>query len=216
MKQYTLYSYFRSSTSIRVRVALGLKQLDYRYEAISLLDNEQSDDRYRAVNPEGLVPALVTPAGDVLSQSMAIIEYLDDVYPSPALLPSQPLARARVRALAQIVGCDIHPINNLRILRYLKHEFGADQVAITAWFRRWAGEGCRALEHRLANEAATGRFCHGDSPTLADICLYAQVLNNRRFEVDMTPYPTLSRIFAACLETNAFRQADPEVQPDAR
>ncbi|MEM1262610.1 MAG: maleylacetoacetate isomerase [Pseudomonadota bacterium] len=216
MKQYTLYSYFRSSTSIRVRAALALKGLDYRYEAVSLLDNEQSKARYRSVNPEGLVPALLTPAGDGLSQSMAIIEYLDEVYPTPALLPSQPLARARVRSLAQIVGCDIHPINNLRVLRYLKRELRADQDAIAAWFRRWASAGCQALEQRLANDAETGEFSHGNSPTLADICLYAQVLNNRRFDVDMAPYPTVARVFSACAAMEAFRAADPAVQPDAQ
>lgn len=213
---YKLFSYFRSSTSTRVRVALGLKGLDIDYQAVSLLDGDQSAEAYRAVNPEGLVPALVTASGAALSQSMAIIEYLDEVHPEPALLPTGALARARVRALAQIIGCDIHPINNLRVLKYLRSEFDADADAVAAWFRHWAAAGCAALEQRLSTEAATGRFCHGDSPTLADICLYAQVLNNRRFELPMASYPTVTRVFDQCARLPAFANAAPDMQPDAR
>ncbi|MEO1034757.1 MAG: maleylacetoacetate isomerase [Pseudomonadota bacterium] len=216
MQQYTLYSYFRSSTSTRVRVALALKGIDYRYRAVSLLDGDQRGDDYLAVNPEGLVPALLTAGGDALAQSMAIVEYLDEVHPEPPLLPRGALGRARVRALAQIVGCDIHPLNNLRVLKYVKHELSAGDTGVADWFRHWASSGCAALEARLSSEPETGSFCHGDAPTMADICLYAQVLNNRRFDVDMRPFPTVTRVFETCAALAAFRDAAPEAQPDAR
>lgn len=214
MTKPVLYNYFRSSTSVRVRVALNLKAVDYDYRPVHLVKAEQHSESYRALNPEGLVPALVTATGTVLTQSMAIIEYLEEQHPEPALLPADAESRARVRALAQIVGCDIHPLNNLRVLNKLRDDFAAEAEDITAWFRHWAREGFRSLELRL-NEPGTGIFCHGDQPGLADICLYAQTLNNTRFDVDMSPYPIIRRIFAACEALPAFANAAPANQADA-
>jgi maleylpyruvate isomerase len=162
-----------------------------------------------------LVPALVLQDGTVLTQSLAIIEYLDDVYPDPPLLPETAFDRARVRALAYAIACEVHPLNNLRVLAYLKQVFGADEEAAATWFRHWAIETFDPLERMLAEDPRTGRFCHGDAPGLADLCLYAQVINNRRFGVDMVPYPTIARIFEECCAKPAFAQAAPEKQPDA-
>ncbi|MBM1555306.1 maleylacetoacetate isomerase [Sulfitobacter mediterraneus] len=214
MTDLALHNYFRSSTSVRVRAALNLKGLSYDYIPLSLLKGEQTSAAHLALNPSGLVPTLVTPQG-ALPQSMAILEWLDEVYPEPPLLPSDPWARARVRSLAQIVALDIHPVNNLRILKHLEAEFGVDAAGKAAWFRTWASAGMEALETRLAAEPETGTFCHGDTVGLADLCLYAQVLNNARFEVDMTPYPTIRRIHEACMAVPALAQAAPANQPDA-
>lgn len=212
---YILHNYFRSSTSVRVRVALNLKGLDYEYKAYALLPNEHKSKDYLAQNPQGLVPALEIGTPPALSQSIAIMEYLDEVHPVPPLLPGDFLGRARARALSQIIGCDIHPINNLRILRYIRSAFGADDDAVRDWFQHWVADGFVPLEQRLADEPETGEFCHGDTPGLADICLFAQVLNNGRFGVDMTPYPTINRIHENCLEVQAFKDAMPANQPDA-
>ena len=214
MSGLTLHNYFRSSTSVRVRAALNLKGLAYDYVPLSLLKGEQASAEHLALNPSGLVPTLVTPNGAV-PQSMAILELLDELHPEPPLLPSDPMGRARVRSLAQIMAADIHPVNNLRILQYLETEFGVDAAGKAAWFRKWASAGMQALETRLAAEPETGTFCHGDTVGLADLCLYAQVLNNARFEVDMTPYPTIQRIHAACMAVPALEQAAPANQPDA-
>jgi len=211
----TLHNYFRSSTSVRVRIALNLKGLSYDYIPYALLPDEHKSEAYLKLNPQGLVPALEIKKLAVLTQSMAIIEYLEDAYPEPALMPPDALGKARVRSLAQIVGCDIHPINNLRVLRYIADEFGADSGAKKAWFTRWASEGFQALEARLASEPETAEFCHGSVPSLVDICLYAQVLNNKRFDVDPAPYPTIMRIFTSCNALPAFQDARPENQPDA-
>jgi maleylpyruvate isomerase len=153
--------------------------------------------------------------GTVLTQSLAIIEYLDETYPESPLLPLEPKARTRMRALAYAVACEIHPVNNLRILAYLKSNFGADDAATAEWFRHWVGETFEPLEKMLADSGETGRFCHGDAPGLADICLYAQVLNNQRFNVDMTPFPTIQRIYETCAALPAFVEANPQNQPDA-
>lgn len=209
-----LHNYFRSSTSYRVRIALALKGVDYSYAAYHLRKGEQRSQAYLALNPQGLVPALEWPDGQVQTQSLAIIEYLDETFPAPPLLPADAAGRARVRSLAQIVALDIHPINNLRVLAYLKTHFGADDTAQADWFRHWVGEGFTALERRLATEPQTGAFCHGDGVTLADICLAAQIVNNRRFGVDMTPYPTIRRIAEACFALEAFQTAAPDRQPD--
>lgn len=211
---YTLHNYFRSSTSVRVRVALNLKGLDYNYEAYALLPDEHKSEAYLRLNPQGLVPALQISDTEVLTQSLAIMEYLDETHPTPALLPKDALGRARVRALSQIIGCDIHPLNNLRVLRKIKSDFGADQTKVTDWFATWVHQGFSAYESRL-NEAATGEFSHGNTPTMADICLFAQVLNNTRFDIDMSAYPTIIRIHEACLEIDAFTRAMPANQPDA-
>ncbi|MGB3244217.1 MAG: maleylacetoacetate isomerase [Sulfitobacter sp.] len=214
MSELALHNYFRSSTSVRVRAALNLKGLEYDYVPLSLLKGDQGSAAHLALNPSGLVPTLVTPQGP-LPQSMAILEWLEEVYPEPALLPADPWGRARARSLAQIVAADIHPLNNLRILKYLETEYDVDAAGKATWFRKWAGAGMQALEIRLASEPETGDFCHGDTVGLADLCLYAQVLNNARFEVDMSAYPTIRRIHANCMAVPALAQAAPANQPDA-
>lgn len=206
-----LHNYFRSSTSTRLRVALKLKGLEYEYLTYALLKGENRSDAYLAKNPAGLVPSLELEDGTILTQSLAIIEWLEEVHPTPALLPTDPIGRARVRSLAYMIACEVHPLNNLRVLQHVEG-FGADKAE---WFRHWVGLTFAALEQALATSPDTGRFCHGDSPTLADICLYAQVWNNKRFEVDMTPYPTINRIFATCDALPAFTAAAPPNQPDA-
>lgn len=215
MSGLVLHNYFRSSTSTRVRAALNLKGLSYDYVAYHLRKRDHKSAAYLAINPQGLVPALQLDDGHILTQSMAIIEYLEETCPEPPLLPTDALGRARVRALAYAVACDIHPLNNLRALNYLRTNFGADDAAVANWFRHWVDEAFGPLEEMLAKNPQTGRFCHGDAPGLADICLYAQVLNNARFNVDMNRYPTIDRIYQACAEIPAFAQAAPARQPDA-
>ncbi|NNE57647.1 MAG: maleylacetoacetate isomerase [Hellea sp.] len=215
MSSLKLHNYFRSSTSVRVRIALNLKGLEYEYIPYALLPDEHKSETFMKLNPQGLVPALEIENTTVLTQSMAIIEYLEDAYPEPSIMPPDALGKARVRSLAQIIGCDVHPVNNLRILRFIESEFGADKEAKKSWFTRWAEEGFTALETRLASEPETADFCHGNAPSLADICLYAQVLNNRRFEVKSDPYPTIMRIFTACNALPSFQDARPEFQTDA-
>jgi maleylacetoacetate isomerase len=211
-----LYTYFRSSAAYRVRIALNLKGIGYEAIPVHLLRHggEQLQDGYRSLNPEALVPALVDN-GTVLTQSMAIIEYLDETHPFMPLLPADAIGRARVRALAQMVACDIHPIDNLRVLRYLVHELKVSEEAKTEWFRHWVRTGFAAIEQHLARDPATGRFCHGDTPTMADCVLVPQVFNAQRFEVDMAPYPTIASIHAACVALDAFAAAHPSRQPDA-
>lgn len=211
----TLHNFFRSSTSTRLRAALNLKGLSYDYVSYALRKGETRTPEYLAMNPAGLVPALQREDGVVMVQSLAIIEWLEEVHPEPALLPPDPDGRARVRALAYMVACEIHPVNNLRVLGYIDQEFDAGEEGQKAWFQHWVNTTFEPLESMLAASPQTGRFCHGDTPTLADLCLYAQVWNNGRFEVDMTPYPTISRIFAALDELPAFRDAAPPNQPDA-
>lgn len=215
MNDIVLHNYFRSSTSFRVRVALNLKGLDYDYKSWHLRKGEQRSESFLALNPQGLVPALQV-SGAVITQSLATIEYLDEVHPEPALLPKDPLGKARVRSLAMLVGCDIHPLNNLRVLQYIGDRFDADDAAVTQWFRHWVAEGFAPLEARLAAEPETGTYCHYDTPGLADVCLAAQVINNSRFDVDMSAYPTIERIHSACMELDAFKNAVPSVQPDAQ
>jgi maleylpyruvate isomerase len=211
-----LYSYFRSSAAYRVRIALNLKGIAYDYAPIHLLKDggQQLAQAYTRLNPTALVPTLVDD-GAVLVQSMAIIEYLDETSPQPSLLPGGPLDRARVRALAQTIACDIHPLNNLRVLRYLKRELNVPDDARDAWYVHWVEGGLLALEAMLASSPHTGRYCHGDTPTLADICLVPQLFNARRLKCDLRAMPTVQRIDAACLELPAFVQAAPENQPDA-
>ena len=209
-----LYGYFRSSASYRVRIALALKGLDYELQPVHLRRNEQRAPEFLERNPQGLVPALAD--GDaVLTQSLAIIEYLEERYPEPPLLPAGPADRARVRALAQIVACDVHPINNLRVLQYLEKDLGVDEDARAAWARHWIDGGFAAVEAMLRDDPRTGDHCFGDRPTLADVCLVPQVFNSRRFDVDMARYPTLARINENCMRLPAFADQAPERQPDA-
>jgi maleylpyruvate isomerase len=209
-----LYDFFRSSAAFRVRIALNLKRLPYERAFIHLRRNDQSAPSYLAVNPQGLVPAL-DEDGQIFTQSLAIIEYLDETHAEPPLLPGHPADRARVRAIAQLIACDIHPIDNLRILRYLANPLGHDAAAVGQWFNHWIAAGFGALEQMLAGDGQTGAFCHGDQPGLADICLVPQVFNGRRYNLDMTPYPTIARVFDTCMKNAAFEAARPEKQPDA-
>ncbi len=210
-----LYGYYRSSAAFRARIALNLKGLAYEQVSIHLLKGEQRNPAYLQLNPQGLIPLLEID-GLALTQSLAIIEYLDETRPAPPFLPSTPAARARVRSLAEMVACDIHPLNNTRVLARLTKECGVDEQGIAAWYRHWCDVGLDALETRLAREGETGRFCHGDAPTVADICLVPQIFNARRYDKDtLARRPTLSRIFAACMALPAFDSAQPSRQPDA-
>jgi maleylacetoacetate isomerase len=210
-----LFDYFRSSAAYRVRIALNLKGATAQREFVHLRHGRQRSADYLALNPQGLVPALVTDGGEVLTQSLAIVEWIDETHPQPPLLPRDPDGRARARSIAQSIACDIHPLNNLRVLNYLTGTLGVSEAQRDGWYRYWIDLGFEALERRLATERATGRYCHGDAPTLADICLVPQVANARRFHVDLAPYPTIVRIDAACNELPPFADAAPMKQPDA-
>jgi maleylpyruvate isomerase len=207
-----LHTYFRSSAAYRVRIALNLKGLPYEAVPVHLVKSEQQSAEYRARNPSALVPSFEDD-GATITQSMAIIEYLEETHPIVALLPGDALGRARVRELAQMIGCDIHPVNNLRVLRYLVRTLGIDDNAKNEWYRHWIAEGFGALEAQLARGA--GRFCVGDAPTIADCFLVPQVYNAQRFDIDLAPYPNIVRIDAACAELPAFIAAHPSRQPDA-
>lgn len=210
-----LYTYFRSSAAYRVRIALNLKGLAYQPQYVHLPKGEHRKPPYAAVNPQALLPTLVADDGTLITQSLAIIEYLEETRPEVALLPGPALERARVRAIAQAIACDIHPLNNLRVLKYLKHELGVSEERKNAWYRHWVDVGLAAVEAMLANDPRTGAFCHGDTPTLADCCLVPQVFNARRFDCDLTALPTVLRIVERCEALEAFRLAAPEFQPDA-
>jgi maleylacetoacetate isomerase len=211
-----LYNYFRSSASYRVRIALNLKALRYEYRAVHLNrgGGEQFGEEFRALNPLSVVPVLVHE-GRRLTQSLAILEYLEELQPAPALLPAAPLERARVRSLALAVACEIHPLNNLRALNYLTRTLGAAADAKNEWYRHWVALGLAALETELASSGETGEFCHGDTPTIADCCLIPQLFNARRFACELSSYPRLLAVEARCLALPAFRDAAPERQPDA-
>ncbi|RRN56348.1 maleylacetoacetate isomerase [Pseudoxanthomonas sp. SGNA-20] len=214
--QLTLYTYWRSSAAYRVRIGLALKGLDYASEPVHLVRDggQQHAPAFAALNPQELVPVL--RHGDlVLRQSLAILEYLDETWPEPALLPADAAGRARVRALAQAIACDVHPLNNLRVLQYLEHGLEQAQPAREAWVRHWIGLGLDALERLLAGDPATGRFCHGDAPGMADCVLVPQLYNARRFGLDLAAWPAIARIGAACAALPAFAAAAPEAQPDA-
>jgi maleylacetoacetate isomerase len=212
-----LYSYWRSSAAYRVRIALNLKQLEHEIVPVHLVNNggEQYAHSYREINPQATVPTLLD-GSRVFRQSMAIIEYLEENYPDNAtLLPSTARERARVRALAQVVACDIHPLNNLRVMQFLEREFSTPHVERERWTRHWITEGFSALELMLDENSPTGLYCDGDTPSLADLCLVPQVYNARRFDVDMSKFPAISRIEKQCLSLPAFEAAKPENQPDA-
>ena len=209
-----LYSYFRSSAAYRVRIALALKGLDYDYVSVQIAKGRQFEAAFAALNAQHLVPVL-EDEHKLLYQSLAIIQYLDETYPEPRILPTDRFERNRVRSLALIIACEIHPLNNLRVLKYLTEVLKVSEEQKNAWYHHWVTTGFTALEHRLATEPQTGRFCHGDKPGFADISLVPQVANARRFKVDLTPFPTIVRIDTACNEIEAFRKAAPGVQPDA-
>ncbi|MFN3416161.1 MAG: maleylacetoacetate isomerase [Caldimonas sp.] len=210
-----LYNYFRSSASFRVRIALELKGLRYDYVSVHLVKNEQLSPPFAEVSAERLVPVL-QEGSLTLSQSMAIIEYLDETHPEPPLLPADPAGRARVRALAQSIACEIHPLNNLRVLRYLVRELGVSEEAKNAWYRHWVETGLEAVERSLIGSPATGRCCHGDQPTLADCVLVPQIFNAQRFDCRLDHVPTVMRIFEHCMQLPAFVAAQPSHCPDAQ
>ena len=209
-----LYSYFRSSASFRVRIALNLKGLPYDYAAVHLLKKEQAAPAYAALAPAQLVP-LLKDGDALLSQSLAIIEYLDETHPEPPLLPGDALARARIRALALDIACEIHPLNNLRVLRYLVKDMGVSDAAKDTWYRHWVETGLAAVEQQIAASPATGRFLHGDTPTLADCTLVPQIFNARRLDCRLDHVPTVMRVFDACMALDAFDRAQPSRCPDA-
>lgn len=209
-----LYNYFRSSASYRVRIALALKGLDYDYLPVHLVRNEHLGEAYRALSAAQLVPVLKD--GDhALTQSLAIIEYLDETHPEPPLLPGDAFARARIRALAQDVACEIHPINNLRVLRYLVHDLKVAEDDKNRWYRHWVESGLEAVERQLADNPATGRFCHGDAPTLADCVLVPQIHNAQRMNCRVDHVPTVMRVFGECMALDAFSKTQPSACPDA-
>ncbi|KVT59831.1 maleylacetoacetate isomerase [Burkholderia ubonensis] len=211
-----LYSYFRSSASYRVRIALHLKQLPFDYVPVHLLRDggQQLKDEYRALSPDSLVPTLVD--GDAaLQQSLAIVEYLDETHPEPPLLPKAPLDRAYVRSIALQIACEIHPLNNLRVLKYLKHMLQVPEEAKNDWYRHWIEAGFATLEARVASDPRTGKLCFGDTPTLADICVVPQVFNANRFAIDTSRFPTIQRIYDHAMTLDAFKAAAPGAQPDA-
>ena len=210
-----LYNYFRSSASWRVRIALALKGLDYAYKPIHLVKKEQNTPEYLETSGTGLVPLLVLDDGTKLHQSMAIIEYLDETIPEPPLLPRDALGRARVRALAQDIACEIHPLNNLRVLRYLVHEMGLSDEQKNRWIRHWIEEGLAVVERKLEADPV-GRFCHGDAPGLADCVLVPQVFNAQRFDARLDHVPRVLQVHEACMALPAFDQTQPSKCPDAQ
>lgn len=209
-----LHDFWRSSAAYRVRIALHLKGIAFTQSLHSLPRGEQRSPEYLRLNPQGLLPAIES-GDDVVTQSLAIIEYLDDTHPEPPLLPREPASRATVRAMALSVACDIHPLNNLRVLNYLRGEFGANEEAVTRWIRHWIGTGFDSLEQQVKRTSAAGNFCFGNRATLADACLVPQMYNARRFGCDLAPYPTLVAIDAHCRALPPFAKAAPEAQPDA-
>jgi maleylacetoacetate isomerase len=208
-----LYTYFRSSAAFRVRIALNLKGLAYEPTFVHLAKGEHRAPAYGEVNPQALLPTL-EDGGRLLTQSLAILEYLEETHPVPPLLPKNPFERARVRSLAMLVACEIHPVNNLRVLQHLKRALGQSEEQVSAWYRHWIGDGLAKLEADLARPD-TGIYCHGNLPSIADCCLVPQVFNAQRYQCDTSPYPTVMRVFAACMKLDAFDLAQPAKQPDA-
>lgn len=208
-----LHNYFRSSSSFRVRIALNLKGLDYEYVPVHIARGEHRTGSYPAIAPDMLVP-LLEDEGERFSQSMAIMEYLDEVHPEPALLPSDPAGRAHVRALSQSIACEIHPLNNLRVLKYLVKDLKLDEEAKNAWYRHWVRDGMLAFERQLAQHPAS-TYCWGNTPTMADCCLVPQVFNGRRFDCDFSGLPRSMAAFEACMALDAFQRAQPSQSPDA-
>ena len=210
-----LYTFFRSSAAFRVRIALNLKGLQYESLPKAFARNEHRAPEYLALNPQGLIPALATD-GVVLSQSLAIIEYLNERHPTPPLLPEDPIDRARVRSMAMAIACEIHPLNNLRVLNYLRDSLQQDDAGVGTWYRHWVSEGFRGLEVQAREFSAQGGYCFGDAVSIADVLLVPQMFNARRFKTDLTPFPTLVGISTHLEALPAFAAARPEVQPDAQ
>jgi maleylacetoacetate isomerase len=209
-----LYTYFRSSAAFRVRIALNLKGLAYEPHFVHLAKGEHREPDYEAVNAQGLLPALIDD-GHLLTQSLAIIEYLEETHPSPQLLPKDPLGRARVRSLSLLVACEIHPLNNLRALQYLVKRLGHSEADKNKWYQHWIHDGMAKFEADLRRTEGTGRFCHGDEPSMADCCLVPQIFNAQRFACDLSHAPTALHVFDECMRLEAFQRAQPAKQPDA-
>ncbi len=210
-----LYNYFRSSASYRVRIALALKGLDYDYAPVHLVRNEHLDPAYAALSDAKLVP-LLQDGDHLVSQSLAIVEYLEETHPEPPLLPADAAGRARVRGLALDIACEIHPLNNLRVLRYLTHDLKLSEDDKNGWYRHWTEDGLETVERKLAAGPQTGRFCHGDNPTLADLVLVPQIFNAQRFECRLSHVPTVMKVFEACMRLDAFSKTQPSACPDAQ
>ena len=208
-----LYTYFRSSAAFRVRIALNLKGLAYETAFVHLAKGEHRAPAYGAVNPQGLLPTL-EDAGHLFTQSLAIIEYLDETRPAVPLLPKDPAGRARVRSLAMLIACEIHPVNNLRVLQHLKRALGQNEEQVNAWYRHWIADGLAKFEADLTRERSGGRFCHGDTPGMADCCLIPQIANGKRFDCNFDHVPTVMRIWDQCNKLDAFQKAAPQNQPD--
>ena len=208
-----LYTYFRSSAAFRVRIALNLKALAYQPQFVHLAKGEQRAARYAEINVQGLVPTLELDDGSRLVQSLAIIEYLDEQHPQPRLIPEEPRARARVRALSLLVACEIHPLNNLRVLQHLRRALGQSEEQVNAWYRHWVADGLQKFEAEV--QRGPGRYSHGDAPSMADCCLVPQIFNAKRYRCDLGPFPATQRIFDACMKLDAFDRAQPAKQPDA-
>ena len=209
-----IFGYFRSSAAFRLRIAMNFKGLSYDYNLVNLQSGDHLSDDFKRINPQGRVPA-IDIEGNILTQSLAIIEYLDEVYPAPPLLPSDPIGKAKVRGIAGLIACDIHPLNNLAVLNYLRDQLTAEEEARLAWYRHWVKEGFDGLELILGANVETGQFCFGDTPTVADICLVPQVVNAKRFNCNLASYPTILRIFEECMSLSQFADADPMNQPEA-
>jgi len=215
MDKPILYNYFRSSTSIRIRVALNIKGIDFDYMALHLRKNEHKSEKYLKINPFGLLPTLEFPSGIRLNQSLSILEYLEDIYPTPSILPINSIHKAKVRSLAYSIALEIHPLNNLQVLNYLKDNFSVEDLDIKKWFANWVHKVFLPLEKVLGRDKDVGLFCFGDTPTIADICLFSQVVNNARFDIDMNNYPKINDIYNQCLLDDNFVKALPNKQPDA-
>jgi maleylacetoacetate isomerase len=208
-----LYTYFRSSAAFRVRIALNLKGLEYEPAFVHLAKGEHRKPDYAKINPQALVPTLELEDGTRLNQSLAIIEYLDETHPQKPLVPKDPLGRARVRSLSYLVASEIHPLNNLRVLQHLKRALRQSEEEVNAWYRHWIADGLAKLEEELNGK--TGKYCYGETPSMADCCLVPQIFNAKRYNCDLAPYPTTMRIFDACMKLEAFERAQPAKQPDA-
>ena len=208
-----LYTYFRSSAAFRVRIALNLKGLAYQPVFVHLAKGEHRAAPYGKVNPQALLPTLELDDGTRISQSLAIIEYLDETHPVKPLIPKDALAKARVRSLSYLIASEIHPLNNLRVLQHLKRALGQNEDQVNTWYRHWIADGLAKLEAELGSNS--GKFCHGDTPTMADCCLAPQIFNAKRYQSDLAPYPQTMRVFEACMQLEAFDRAQPSKQPDA-